>query len=349
MPNNLTSDSILAALSKVQEPELHRDLVTLNMIRDIEIKNETVNFSIVLTTPACPLKGSIEKQAREAVLAMPGVKTVNIKMDANVPNDGRNRGLLNLPIRNAIAVASGKGGVGKSTVSANLAVALAQTGARVGLLDADIYGPNIPTMIGIHDIPGTKDNKLIPAEGYNVKLMSMGFLVKPGQPLIWRGPMLNSAIRQFLADTEWGELDYLIIDLPPGTGDASLSLAQMLPLSGVVIVTLPQAVSLEDASRGLNMFKTLEVPILGVIENMRGEFFGSGGGEDLARMANVPFFGAVPMEQAVRVGGDTGQPVVVSRPDSPAAKAFQAIAGQVAARISVEALTEKSAPTISIE
>jgi ATP-binding protein involved in chromosome partitioning len=349
MPKNITSESILAALGKVQEPELKRDLVTLNMIRDIEINDDTVNFSIVLTTPACPLRGSIEKQAREAVLAIPGVKLVNIKMDANVPNDGRNRGLLNLPIRNAVAVASGKGGVGKSTVSANLAVALAQSGARVGLLDADIYGPNIPTMMGIHDIPGTRDNKLIPAEAHAVKLMSMGFLVKPGQPLIWRGPMLNSAIRQFLADVEWGELDYLIIDLPPGTGDASLSLAQMLPLSGVVIVTLPQAVSLEDASRGLNMFQTLEVPILGVIENMRGEFFGSGGGEDLARMAKVPFLGAVPMEQSVRIGGDTGQPVVVSQPDSAAAKAFQAIAGQVAARISVEALNQKNAPTISME
>jgi len=217
------------------------------------------------------------------------------------------------------------------------------------LLDADIYGPNIPTMMGVHDIPGTLDNKLIPAVSHNVKLMSMGFLVKPGQPLIWRGPMLNSAIRQFLADVEWGELDYLLIDLPPGTGDASLSLAQMLPLSGVVIVTLPQAVSLEDASRGLNMFQTLEVPILGVIENMRGELFGSGGGEDLARMAKVPFLGAVPMEQSVRIGGDTGQPVVVSRPDSAAAKAFQAIAGQVAARISVEALTQKTAPAITVE
>lgn len=349
MPKNISTESILAALGKVQEPELHRDLVTLNMIRDIEIKDETVNFSIVLTTPACPLRGSIEKQAREAVMALPGVRSVNIKMDSNVPNDGRNRGLLNLPIRNAIAVASGKGGVGKSTVSANLAVALAQSGARVGLLDADIYGPNIPTMMGIHDIPGTQDNKLIPAEGHCVKLMSMGFLVKPGQPLIWRGPMLNSAIRQFLADVEWGELDYLIIDLPPGTGDASLSLAQMLPLSGVVIVTLPQAISLEDASRGLNMFQTLEVPILGVIENMRGDFFGSGGGEDLARMAKVPFLGAIPMEQSVRIGGDTGEPVVVSRPDSEAARAFQAISEQVAARISIEALNQKNAPGISIE
>lgn len=348
MPKTISPESILAALGKVQEPELHRDLVTLNMIRDLEIKGDAVNFTLMLTTPACPLRGTIEKQAREAVMAIPGVKSVNVKMDANVPNDGRNRGLLNLPVRNAVAVASGKGGVGKSTVSANLAIALAQTGARVGLMDADIYGPNIPTMMGIHDIPGTQNNKLIPAEAYGVKLMSMGFLVKPGQPLIWRGPMLNSAIRQFLADVEWGELDYLIIDLPPGTGDASLSLAQMLPLSGVVIVTLPQAVSLEDASRGLTMFQTLEVPILGVIENMRGEFFGSGGGEDLARIAKVPFLGAVPMELSVRVGGDSGEPVVTSRPDSEAAKALKSIAEQVAARISVEALNQKNAPTINV-
>ena len=197
--------------------------------------------------------------------------------------------------------------------------------------------------------PEHKTIDLCPPEAHGVKLMSMGFLVKPGQPLIWRGPMLNSAIRQFLADVEWGELDYLIIDLPPGTGDASLSLAQILPLSGVVIVTLPQAVSLEDASRGLSMFQTLEVPILGVIENMRGEFFGSGGGEDLARIAKVPFLGAIPMEQSVRIGGDTGEPVVLSKPDSDAAKAFQTIAGQVAARISIEALSQKNTPVIRIE
>ena len=349
MPTNISKETILSALSKIQEPELHRDLVTLNMIRDIEITGDTVNFEIMLTTPACPLKGSIEKQARDAVMAIPGIKTVHIKMAASVPSDGRNRGLLNLPIRNAVAVASGKGGVGKSTISVNLAVALAQSGARVGLMDADIYGPNIPTMMGVHDIPETQGNKLIPAEAYCVKMMSMGFLVKPGQPLIWRGPMLNSAIRQFLADVEWGELDYLIIDLPPGTGDASLSLAQMLPLSGAIIVTLPQAVSLEDASRGLNMFQTLEVPILGVIENMRGEFFGSGGGEDLARIAKVPFLGAVPMEQSVRVGGDTGEPVVISHPDSQAAKALKSISEQVAARISVEAFTQKNAPVINID
>ena len=349
MTLQISAETILAALGKVQEPELHKDLVTLNMIHDLEIKGAAVSFSILLTTPACPLKGSIEKSAREAVLTVPGVKTVNIKMDSNVPGDGRLRGLLQLPVRNAIAVASGKGGVGKSTVSANLAVALAQSGARVGLLDADIYGPNIPTMMGIHALPDTKENKLIPADAFGVRLMSMGFLVKPGQPLIWRGPMLNSAIRQFLSDVEWGELDYLIIDLPPGTGDVPLTLAQTMPLSGVVIVTLPQAVSLEDASRGLEMFRTLEVPILGIIENMRGEFFGSGGGEDLARIADVPFLGAVPMEQAVRISSDTGDPVVVSCPNSEAAIALKSIAGQVAARISVTSLEHiNDVPKINI-
>ncbi|MCX7608714.1 MAG: Mrp/NBP35 family ATP-binding protein [Anaerolineales bacterium] len=345
----ISREAVLAALSKVQEPELHKDLVTLNMIRDLEIRNDAVSFTIVLTTPACPLKGSIEKAAREAVLSVPGVKSVQIKMDASVPNDGRMRGLMQLPVRNAIAIASGKGGVGKSTVSVNLAVALAQSGARVGLMDADIYGPNIPTMMGVREVPGMRNNKIIPANAYGVKLMSMGFLVKPGQPLIWRGPMLNSAIRQFLSDVEWGELDYLIIDLPPGTGDAPLSLAQALPLSGVIIVTLPQAVSLEDARRRLEMFRTLEVPILGIVENMRGEFFGAGGGEELARMAGVPFLGAIPMEPDVRIGGDTGQPVIIARPDSPAAQAMRAIAEQAAARISVEALSsQKQIPTINV-
>ena len=348
MSTKPTPEMILAALGKVQEPELHKDLVTLNMIRDLEVRDGSVTFTVMLTTPACPLKSSIEKAAREAVQSVPGVKSVQVRMDANVPNDGRLRGLLNLPVRNAIAVASGKGGVGKSTVSVNLAIALARSGARVGLLDADIYGPNIPTMMGIHDIPDAQGNKLIPAEAHCVKLMSMGFLVKPGQPLIWRGPMLNSAIRQFLSDVEWGELDYLVIDLPPGTGDVPLSLAQSLPLSGVVIVTLPQAVSLEDASRGLEMFRTLEVPVLGVIENMRGDFFGSGGGEDLARIARVPFLGAIPMEQDVRVGGDTGEPVIVSRPDSAAALALSEIAEKVAAQVSIAALarddSQKTSP-----
>lgn len=348
MPNPVTKEAILAALSKVQEPELHTDLVTLNMIRDVEIESGRIAFTVMLTTPACPLRGRIEKEVREAVMAVPGVTEVTVKMDSDVPNDGRMRGLVAMPVRNAIAVASGKGGVGKSTVSVNLAVALARSGARVGLMDADIYGPNLPTMLGIQRLPQPEGQKLTPAEAYGVKVMSMGFLVPPGQPLIWRGPMLNSAIRQFLSDVEWGELDYLIIDLPPGTGDAPLSLAQALPLSGVVIVTLPQVVSLEDASRGLAMFQQLEVPILGVIENMRGEFFGAGGGEAMAAQAGVPFLGAVPMETEVRVAGDAGKPVVAEKPDSPAAQALQSIAEQVAAQVSMAALGGDNTVPINI-
>jgi ATP-binding protein involved in chromosome partitioning len=290
-------------------------------------------------------------------MAVEGVKSVEIKMDSDVPNDGRMRGLVNMPIRNAIAVGSGKGGVGKSTVAVNLAVALAKAGARVGLMDADIYGPNIPTMLGVEKLPPPNGPRLIPAEAYGIKMISMGLLVKPGQPLIWRGPMLNSAIRQFLGDVEWGELDYLIIDLPPGTGDASLSLAQALPLSGAVIVTLPQLVSLEDASRGLNMFKTLEVPILGIIENMsyldlpdgtRMDLFGSGGGEALAKATESNFLGMVPIDQNVRIGGDSGKPIVDSYPDSPVAKALTEIAQKIAAQVSVAALSGKNELPINI-
>ncbi|GAB4580432.1 MAG: hypothetical protein Fur0022_31730 [Anaerolineales bacterium] len=242
----------------------------------------------------------------------------------------------------AIAIASGKGGVGKSTVAVNLAVALAQRGARVGLMDADIYGPNIPTMMGLEALPPAQDNKITPAEAYGVKVISIGFLVKPGQPLIWRGPMLHSAIRQFVQDVNWGEIDYLIVDLPPGTGDASLSVAQTLPLSGGVIVTLPQQVSLDDARRGLEMFRQLEVPLFGVVENMsylelpdgtRMDVFGTGGGERLAREAGIPFIGSVPMDPTVRQGGDTGKPVVISHPTSSVAKALSAIADDVLEKV----------------
>ncbi|MEW6288133.1 MAG: Mrp/NBP35 family ATP-binding protein [Chloroflexota bacterium] len=357
MTNQLTKEAVLAALSKVQEPELHQDLVTLNMIRELDIQGDKVSFTVMLTTPACPLRGQIEKEARQAVMALGGVKEVAIKMDSDVPNDGRMRGLVNMPIRNAIAVGSGKGGVGKSTVSVNLAVALAKAGARVGLMDADIYGPNIPTMLGVEKLPPPQGQKLIPAQAYGIKMISMGLLVKPGQPLIWRGPMLNSAIRQFLGDVEWGELDYLIVDLPPGTGDAALSLAQALPLSGAVIVTLPQLVSLEDAGRGLNMFRTLEVPILGIIENMsyldlpdgtRMDIFGSGGGEQLALATRAAFLGKVPIDQNVRIGGDSGKPIVVTHPDSPAAKALTEIAQKIAAQVSVAALSAKNEMPINI-
>jgi ATP-binding protein involved in chromosome partitioning len=344
---SVTEREILAALGKVQEPELHKDLVTLNMIRDLEINGSKVSFTVILTTPACPLKSRIEREAREAVAALPGVDQVEIKLDANVPSDGRPRGSISLPIRNAIAVASGKGGVGKSTVAVNIAVVLAQSGARVGLLDADIYGPNVPTMMGLDRLPAPKNNRLIPAESYGVKVMSIGFLVKPDQPLIWRGPMLHSAIRQFLSDVDWGELDYLIIDLPPGTGDAPLSLAQSLPLSGGLIVTLPQQVSLDDAIRGLEMFRQLDVPVFGVVENMsylelpdgsKMDIFGSGGGEKLAAQAGVPFIGAIPMDPEVRVGGDVGKPITITNPESAAALALEKIAMDLAAKISVAAV-----------
>jgi ATP-binding protein involved in chromosome partitioning len=354
---HITKEAILAALSQVQEPELHQDLVTLNMIRELEIDGDKVSFTVMLTTPACPLRGQIDKEARQAVMAVEGVKSVDIKMDSDVPNDGRMRGLVNMPIRNAIAVGSGKGGVGKSTVAVNIAVALAQSGARVGLMDADIYGPNTPTMLGVEKLPPPQGPRLIPAQAYGIKMISMGLLVKPGQPLIWRGPMLNSAIRQFLGDVEWGELDYLIVDLPPGTGDASLSLAQALPLSGAVIVTLPQLVSLEDASRGLNMFRTLEVPILGIIENMsylelpdgtRMDIFGSGGGEQLAAATQANFLGKIPIDQNVRIGGDSGKPIVVSYPESVAANALVEISQKIAAQVSVAALSAKNEMPINI-
>ncbi|MBM3181955.1 MAG: Mrp/NBP35 family ATP-binding protein [Chloroflexi bacterium] len=357
MANKLTKESVLAALGTVQDPDLHQDLVTLNMIRNLEITGDKVSFTVMLTTPACPMRGKIEAEARQAVTSIGGVKTVEVKMDSDVPNDGRMRGLVNMPIRNAIAVGSGKGGVGKSTVAVNLAIALAQAGARVGLMDADIYGPNTPTMLGVKKLPPPNGQKLIPADAFGIKLISMGLLVKPGQPLIWRGPMLNSAIRQFLGDVEWGELDYLIVDLPPGTGDASLSLAQALPLSGAVIVTLPQLVSLEDAGRGLNMFKQLDVPILGIVENMsylelpdgtRMDIFGSGGGEELARATDTTFLGMIPIDQNVRIGGDTGKPIVVSHPESAVAKSLQEISQKIAARVSVAAMTANNALPINI-
>lgn len=345
--NKITPDAILTALSQVDDPELGKDLVALKMIHDIKIEGGDVNFTLILTTPACPLKDKIKKDATAAVKAIPGVETVNVTLDAQVPNDGQERGLLDMPIRNAIAIASGKGGVGKSTVSVNIAVTLAQNGAKVGLLDADIYGPNIPTMMGVDRLPPPKNDKLVPAEAYGVRLMSMGFLTKPNQPLIWRGPILHSAIRQFLTDVHWGELDYLIIDLPPGTGDVQLSLAQSLPLSGGVIVTLPQQLSVEDARRGLEMFRELNVPILGIIENMsyielpdgtKMEVFGTGGGERLAKDTQTPFIGTLPLDKSVSEGGDSGKPIVISAPNSAAAKAMRSAAEGLAAKVSVAAM-----------
>jgi len=344
-------EAVLAALGTVDDPDLKKDLVSLKMIQDLKVDGGDVSFTIMLTTPACPMKDKMKDDSVAAVMAVSGVDSVNIKLDATVPDDGRTRGLLNVPVRTAIAIASGKGGVGKSTVAVNVAVALARSGARVGLLDADIYGPNIPTMMGLIKLPPPRDNKLVPGEAYGVQVMSIGFLVKPGQPLMWRGPMLHSAIRQFLTDVHWDELDYLIIDLPPGTGDAQLSISQSLPLTGSVIVTLPQQVSLEDAARGLEMFRELNVPILGVVENMSYlelpdgttmNIFGTGGGERLAEAAGVPFLGSIPMDPTVCQSGDVGKPVILSHPDSAVAQAMVSMSEKLAARISVQALKQEN-------
>ncbi|MGA9532325.1 MAG: Mrp/NBP35 family ATP-binding protein [Anaerolineales bacterium] len=333
--------AVLAALAQVEDPVLGKDLVQLDMIKDLEIRDGEVRLRILLTTPAHPNRDEIEAAARKAIVALEGVQSVEVTMDADVPEDGRVRE-AGAPIKNAIAVGSGKGGVGKTTVAVNLAVALAETGATVGLLDADVYGPNVPTMLGVDQMPPPREKKMVPAEAFGVKVMSIAFMVKPGQPLIWRGPMLHSAIRQFITDVEWGELDYLIVDLPPGTGDAALSLTQSMPLSGAVIVTLPQNISLEDASRGLEMFRTMEVPILGVLENMsyleledgsRIDVFGTGGGQRLATETGSPFLGTVPMDPAVRLAGDSGVPVVISHPDSASAQALIHAAKEIAANV----------------
>ena len=356
MANQILNDAVMKALGTVIEPELHKDLVTLNMVRDLEIKGDAVNFTVMLTTPACPLKHVMERDARGALKKI-GVENVSIKWSSNVPTDNRIIGQISLPVKNTLAIGSGKGGVGKSTVSVNVAVALAQAGASVGLLDADIYGPNANIMLGALRMPPPKGQMMVPATAHGVKLMSMGFLVKPDQPLIWRGPMLHSAIRQFLTEVEWGELDYLIVDLPPGTGDAPLSVSQAVPLSGSVIVTLPQEVSQADARRGAMMFKQMEVPLLGVVENMsylampdgsQMDLFGRGGGKKLAAELGVPFIGEVPIDAQVRIGGDNGVPILVSHPDSAAAKAFRAIAEDIAAKISLQTLSRKD-NLISVE
>ncbi len=333
--DELRDKDVLAALSTVIEPELHRDLVSLNMIRDIHVQGNNVSFTIVLTTPACPLRSQIENEARAAVAQLPNVANVAIKFDANVTADRRIAGKLNIPVKNILAVGSGKGGVGKTTVAVNLAVALAQMGAKVGLLDADIYGPNIPMMMGISGMPNPRNGKLVPPVAYGVEVMSMGFLIPAGEAVIWRGPMLHSAIRQLFTDVDWGTLDYIVVDLPPGTGDAQLTLAQSVPLVGGIIVSTPQQVALSDATRGLAAFRKLEVPVLGIVENMAGEVFGVGGGEEAARQLAVPFLGRVFLDPVIRTGGDAGQPIVAIDPVSPQSEAFRQVAQAVAARISV--------------
>ena len=325
-------EQVMQALGNVIEPELHKDIISLNMVRDLTVDDGTATFTIVLTTPACPLKDVFIERCNAAVIGtVEGVESLKINWDAQVPTDRRIKGRLKAPMKSIIAVGSGKGGVGKSTVSVNLAVALAESGAKVGLIDADILNPNIPQMLGLTTgRPKVVNDKMQPIEVYGVQVISTGFLTSPDKPMIMRGPMLHSAIRQFFTDVNWDKLDYMIVDLPPGTGDAPLSLAQSFPLAGSVIVTQPQEVAISDAVRAAAMFDQLDVPVLGIVENMSGNFFGTGGGENLAEKRNLTFLGRVPLSSNVREGGDYGRPVVIHDPESDAGQAFLRIAQAVA-------------------
>ncbi len=354
----ITEASVLAALRTVQEPELGGDLVSRNMIKDLVITGSDAAFTIELTTPACPLKDQIEVEVRRA-LAPIGIQGVTIEWAATVRRAAPRTAEQLVPgVKNVIAVASGKGGVGKSTVSVNLAVALANSGASVGLLDADITGPNVPMMMGIDGQPtASANNKIVPLERHGVKVISIQFFVPEGQPIVWRGPLIGGAISQFLRDVEWGELDYLVVDLPPGTSDAQLTLAQAVPISGTVLVTTPQDVALSDVTKALAMLQRLNVPVIGIVENMSGfvcphcgettEIFGHGGGERFAREHGLEFLGKVPLDVTVRQGGDAGIPAVAQRSPGPAAAALVAVAGLVAAEMSVRAATAQ-APVLSV-
>jgi ATP-binding protein involved in chromosome partitioning len=363
---SIQESHIIAALSTVMEPDLGKDLVTLGMIEEIRIDNDdNVSFTVVLTTPACPMKESIKQACISAVkAAVPEARSIEVTMSANVTSScshhgahghngahgghgghGTQKQIALDNVRNIIAVASGKGGVGKSTVAVNLAVSLAATGAKVGLIDADLYGPSIPTMFGLQNAkPELSDNRLIPIEQYGVKLMSIGFLVDSDTPLIWRGPMASSAIRQLISDVDWQELDYLIFDLPPGTGDIQLTLVQAVPLTGAVIVTTPQDVAIADVSKAVSMLRKVNVPILGVVENMswyelpdgtRDYIFGRQGGEKFAKSNALTFLGSIPISSSVREGGDTGKPFIISNPEAPGSIAASRVAGEIARQISI--------------
>ena len=330
--------TVLTALAAVQDPELHRDIVSLNMVRDVTVEGGTASFRLVLTTPACPLREQIDTDVRHALGHVEGIDNIDIEWDAEVRGQERREGGPDpVPgVRNIIAVASNKGGVGKSTVSVNLAVALAKLGARVGLVDADITGPNIPTMLGIEEgglAEGAGGMHTI--EAYGIRAASIGFVLPKGTPVVWRGPMIGSGVRQLIVDVEWGELDYLIVDLPPGTSDASMSMAQQVPVAGAVIVSTPQRVAVEDATKAIGMFDRLGVPIFGIVENMTSEVFGRGGAREAADELGVEFLGELPLAVSIRKSSDEGHPLVDANPDSTEAAAFIALAEQVAARCSV--------------
>ena len=357
MADAIRPEQVLEVLRRIQDPDLHKDIVELGFVKDLRISGGDVDFAIELTTPACPVKEQMENQARELVAAVPGVRGVQVRMTSQV----RSMSTAERPelpgVKNLVAVASGKGGVGKSTVAVNLALALHQDGAKVGLLDADIYGPSIPIMMGTREAPpGFNANQILPVQAHGLAMMSVGFLAGKEAPVIWRGPMVHKMVSQFLSSVAWGELDYLVIDLPPGTGDAQLTLTQSAPLSGAVIVTTPQDVALEDVYRGVRMFEQVKVPILGIVENMsyftcrscghREEVFDHGGGRRAAAKYEVPFLGEVPIYAEIRAAGDRGVPIVVADPKSKAAEAFRSIARATAAQLSTRAFEGAKRPVI---
>ncbi|KAF0151818.1 MAG: Chromosome-partitioning ATPase protein [Ignavibacteria bacterium] len=347
---SISQEQVLNALRKVNDPDLHKDLVTLNMIKDIKIDGSNISVVVELTTPACPLKDKIQQDCLEAIKKdVPAAKEILVKMDARVqPSLNQKMNSLLPGVKNTIAVASGKGGVGKSTVAVNLAVALAMDGAKVGLIDADIYGPSVPLMFGLNEKPrifqDTETAKMVPLENYGVKLMSIGFLIDDNAPVIWRGPMASGAIKQFMSDVRWDELDYLIFDLPPGTGDIQLTLVQTIPLSGAVVVTTPQEASVIDVKKAIAMFQRVNVPVLGIVENMsyflapdtgkRYDIFGTDGGKKLAEQLSLTLLGQLPINQNIREGGDKGKPVVFDQPDSEQAKQIFGISRNLAAEVS---------------
>ena len=339
-------EAVIEALSRVNDPELHRDVISLGMIKDLEIKGGDVSLQLVLTTPACPVRRDFQEMVENAVKAVPGVTSARVTLGAEVRGQAPTEGRKPVEgVRNIIAVASNKGGVGKSTVAVNLAIALARAGARVGLVDADITGPNIPTMLGFKAGFQAESPGLRIAEKFGIHVASLGFLLPKGMPVVWRGPMIGTGVRQLLHDLKWGELDYLVVDLPPGTSDASMSLCQDAPIAGAVIVSTPQDVALEDATKAVGMFEKLNVPVFGIVENMsyfvcpccgeRTDIFGHGGAQTAADEIGIDFLGEVPLEPRVRAGGDEGHPIVDADPESPAARALIAIAERVAAKLSV--------------
>ena len=355
----VNQDQVLDALRVVNDPDLHRDIVALGFVKDIKICDGNVAFKVELTTPACPVKDLLQEEARAVVAALPGVTRVEVEMTAQVRASKPSEPLIP-GVKNVIAVASGKGGVGKSTVAANLAVTLHRCGSSVGLLDADVYGPTVPLLMGADEQPALVDGKIVPVERFGVKIMSMGFFLEEGKAVVWRGPMIGKFLNQILADVTWDELDYLIVDLPPGTGDAVMSLSQLIPLSGVVVVMTPQDVAQNIANKAVDMFRQLEaaggrhVPILGVVENMSGfvcpncgtesPLFRKGGGERAAERLGVPFLGAIPLDPTITISGDAGTPAVVMDPESRQADAFRMIAGKVAARVSTLAVLQAEQP-----